>query len=348
MRGILMMLGVVLHSAQVFNPENTWHINSQQSFEFSAYLVHSIHVFRMPAFFIISGYFCLLTISRYGPEKFLNIRLKRILIPLITTAVIINSIQALILNTSGWNSFNLYEYLRDGLWVSHLWFLNNLVVYFIAAYFVAIYLRKPLKSANQLSTKIPFAIIMALLPLPWILIKIVSHFGFPLYAEFFGVIKIYNIFIYAPYFIFGVWLRGNETLLQRFSNINPVFSILVIALSYYIKTDLSASQSNLQLTFHEYFDVLGIWFSTSLCFNLFMRFTNKYSKTFFFLSDASYSVFLFHQVFVIGFGILLIQANIGGPFGLILLISMTTAVTFFIHHYIVSKFSLMRYLFNGK
>ena len=55
MRGVLMMLGVVLHSAQVFNPREEWLFYSQKSTEFAPILIDTIHLFRMPAFFIVSA-----------------------------------------------------------------------------------------------------------------------------------------------------------------------------------------------------------------------------------------------------------------------------------------------------
>ena len=81
MRAILMMLGVVLHSAQVFNPEQSWVIYSNNTDSIMTYIVNIIAIFRMPAFFVVSGYFCFLTLKKYQVRKFLNVRLKRLVIP---------------------------------------------------------------------------------------------------------------------------------------------------------------------------------------------------------------------------------------------------------------------------
>ncbi|MFK5949582.1 MAG: acyltransferase family protein [Methylococcales bacterium] len=352
MRGVLMMLGVFLHSAQVFNPAKGWIIYSEDSSILSAYLVDIIHTFRMPAFFIVSGYFCLLTIKRYGPDNFLNIRIKRIVIPLIITALTLNSIQTYILTKYGWISFNLETYLTEGEWVSHLWFLNNLIIYFLFAYFFARFFSKSISSLNSLIErpvrKIPFISIIFILPLIWISIKIMGKMGFPLYIELFGFLQLYDIFLYLPYFLFGIWLRGNENYLDKFSSINPIISIILMTIFYFISEAISQKESMLNNIINEYSKNIIIWFAASLCFYIFKKFTNKHSKFFYFLSDASYSVYLFHNVIVIILGIILINNNIGGTLGLVITIVSTCLISFFIHHYFISKVATAKYLFNGK
>ena len=57
MRSILMILGIVLHSANVFS-DSDWAIQNIDTSVYFSYLVEVIHLFRMPAFFIVSGFFC--------------------------------------------------------------------------------------------------------------------------------------------------------------------------------------------------------------------------------------------------------------------------------------------------
>lgn len=352
MRGILMMLGVVLHSAQVFNVEKSWAIYSNDSATIASYLIDIIHAFRMPAFFIVSGYFCLLTIKRYGPNKFFKVRIKRIIIPLVITGLTLNTLQAIILSNSGWRDFSLVQQFLEGGWVSHLWFLINLVIYFSVAFLCALTISKQINWLNtiftRLASKIPFFVLLIILPLSWIMIKISAKFGIPLYTSIGGVIDIYEIIFYLPYFIFGLWLRENPEKLFKFANINAILSISIIAVALFASSKLDASAGISQAITIQYLKVLVIWFSTSLCFHIFMKYANTHSPAFMFLSDASYSVYLFHHVFVISIGLFLIQVGLGGFTGLMTLIISITLITFVIHKYIISKFSILRYLYNGK
>ncbi|MDB4749990.1 acyltransferase family protein, partial [Rubripirellula sp.] len=56
LRAIAMLLGIVLHSAFSFAPI-PWIVRDSQQSEFFYYLVSFIHGFRMPLFFLISGFF---------------------------------------------------------------------------------------------------------------------------------------------------------------------------------------------------------------------------------------------------------------------------------------------------
>ena len=122
MRAILMILGVVLHSAQIFNPSQSWVLYSENNNPFFYFLVNTISTFRMPAFFIVSGYFCFLTLKKYKVRRFLTLRLKRIIVPFAFTAIILNTLQSLLLEWSGWQQFEYPDYLLKGEFVSHYGF----------------------------------------------------------------------------------------------------------------------------------------------------------------------------------------------------------------------------------
>ena len=57
------------------------------------WLIQSIHLFRMPAFFWISGYFFALTMSRGDSRVVLGRRLFRLLVPAIATWLTFNVAQ---------------------------------------------------------------------------------------------------------------------------------------------------------------------------------------------------------------------------------------------------------------
>lgn len=352
MRGILMMLGVFLHSAQVFNPEKTWAVFSEQSTVLSSYMLETIHLFRMPTFFIVSGYFCLLTIKKYGPTVFAKVRLQRILIPLIITALTLNSLQTYLLSSNGWLEFNLSIYLEKGRYISHLWFLVNLVIYFSCAYLIATYFSNATAKLNNTITTIftnyPFLLVLFFMPLIWIGMKSTGKLGFPLYGDILGVIDIYKLLFYIPYFVFGLWLRENPQLLLRFTSLPIIKTIALLALSVYLYKAFDSPANLLGTVLHEYFHTLASWLSAAICFYIFAKYFNKKSKAFFFISEASYSVYLFHHIIVIGTGIILINMSIGYVSGLLTLITSTFIITFAIHHFIISKTPVLRYLFNGK
>ena len=80
----MMMLGVVLHTALVFLPTDVWIYQDPDSSPFlSVLLVQVIHIFRMPVFFVMAGFFGAMLFERRGAGAFSLHRFDRIVIPLV-------------------------------------------------------------------------------------------------------------------------------------------------------------------------------------------------------------------------------------------------------------------------
>ncbi|MDB4625113.1 acyltransferase family protein, partial [Rubripirellula sp.] len=82
LRAIAMLLGIVLHSALSFAPI-PWIVQDSQQSQFFYYLFSFIHSFRMPLFFLISGFFTAMLWRKRGLLALFKQRSKRILLPLI-------------------------------------------------------------------------------------------------------------------------------------------------------------------------------------------------------------------------------------------------------------------------
>lgn len=348
MRSVFMMLGVVLHSANVFATRQSWVLTSQNTTIIADRIEESIHIFRMPAFFVIAGFFCMLSLGKYTPGKFLGVRMKRIIIPLVVTAVTLNTLQAILLTRIYDRQFELNNYLYEGGWISHLWFLNNLIIYFLLSAVVAVYFKKPVEVAgrllNQVVSIVPITGILLLLPTVSLMILGLNRTGFPLYSEVYGVLNIYNIMIYLPYFAFGVLLGANRELLNRFSSVNPAFSLLLIL----VAVSIMHSEIFQNEIIHAYLQYLVVWVAVSLCFTMFYRLFNSASDTWLYLSDASYTIYLFHHIIVIAIGYLILQLEFDPLVSLFFLIIITMTISLYIHKYIILKSGIARLLFNGK
>lgn len=131
LRGGLMSLGVVLHVAQSYgehgDPEWPFHDpGGNVAFDLLSYV---IHLFRMPTFFAIAGFFAAMVASRRGAPAYRADRLRRILGPLLVFAPLELAAEATI--TSWLRGGTVAEAVAgrfDGPvtswdpW-SHLWFL---------------------------------------------------------------------------------------------------------------------------------------------------------------------------------------------------------------------------------
>ena len=82
LRGVAMILGIVLHALLSFIP-TPWPVQDtrQNGLFFIPYA--AIHMFRMPLFFLISGFFTMFILQRHGLGGMIRQRVQRILLPLL-------------------------------------------------------------------------------------------------------------------------------------------------------------------------------------------------------------------------------------------------------------------------
>jgi glucan biosynthesis protein C len=83
LRAGALLLGIVLHSLMPFLPGGIWMVNDRYSSTWALVGTYLIHLFRMPLFLLLAGYFARMSLLRKGTRPFLVDRLKRIGLPLI-------------------------------------------------------------------------------------------------------------------------------------------------------------------------------------------------------------------------------------------------------------------------
>ncbi|MFL3008630.1 MAG: acyltransferase family protein [Candidatus Neomarinimicrobiota bacterium] len=178
MRAIMVLLGILLHLSLVFATfSNPFKLNSNSGhFIFDIMYVH-IHYFRMPAFFMISGFFSSLLYYNKSPKKMLLNRFKRIFLPLVVFIYplwIFNAYarQTSILQNEGLSPFNA---LIDGFkvfnktealfpWITiHLWFLY--LLFFMS---ISVFIAKIIFNRNNILNKKFKQIISLVFLKPWL------------------------------------------------------------------------------------------------------------------------------------------------------------------------------------
>ncbi len=82
LRAIAMLLGIVLHAALSFSPI-PWTVKDSQTSEVYSVLFAALHGFRMPLFFMLSGFFTAMLWRKRGLGGLIKQRLKRIALPLL-------------------------------------------------------------------------------------------------------------------------------------------------------------------------------------------------------------------------------------------------------------------------
>lgn len=264
-RGVLMMLGAVLHSANIYGASGGWLIRDGEGSLIIDVLTDAIHVFRMPTFFWISGYFCALTFARSGAQGLLRKRLPRILVPLLTTWATLNVIQ---LSFMAWTSQqDITETLRAGIPLYHLWFLIDLLVFiFIAALILP---RVPrLEAASDRVKSIPTPLILvALVVLSFSASVLVRSTGVA-YDPILKLTSLYRLATYAPFFVAGVYMYGNREIYTRLQQI-PIWSLFIaIPIAVHARTHLHDPSAIIRELSHTV-EILMIWVCVASILRLF-------------------------------------------------------------------------------
>ena len=85
LRAVAMLLGIVLHAAISFVPAASkgWAVQDVNQASWMSWMIAAVHGFRMPLFFMISGFFTAMLWRKRGLRSLLRHRAKRILLPLV-------------------------------------------------------------------------------------------------------------------------------------------------------------------------------------------------------------------------------------------------------------------------
>lgn len=92
LRAAMMLLGLVLHSAASYTATSlgeAWPYQDAQTSPAFDLVIFIIHLFRMPTFFVMAGFFAALLFYREGRAGFLRHRTRRLLLPLATAWVVL-------------------------------------------------------------------------------------------------------------------------------------------------------------------------------------------------------------------------------------------------------------------
>jgi glucan biosynthesis protein C len=164
----MMLLGVFLHAACGYaSLPDIWFFKDRITSIWMDATILVIHLFRMPVFYVMAGFFGALLYSRRGWRGVLKNRAARILAPFLLGLVVFSPI----LRPMGayfwfaerrpnpWAS--TVEYMTSGRWLhriepDHMWFLEYLVfLYVIALVMVPVFGRLPLGRAFRTLNRWP-------------------------------------------------------------------------------------------------------------------------------------------------------------------------------------------------
>ncbi len=134
LRALAMGLGIVLHAALPYVPNmpaEIWPTDDNSS-SLIAWIFHFIHIWRMPLFFMLSGFFASLLTERNSWRYWWKNRLLRILLPLMVFSPLMSATLPSIFRY-GITADLTYFYSNEGQ-PYHLWFLWHLLIFVVFSF----------------------------------------------------------------------------------------------------------------------------------------------------------------------------------------------------------------------
>lgn len=366
LRGTMMLLGILLHSAISFTVTPIgapWPYKATQTSALNDLLVFIIHLFRMPTFFVVAGLFAAMLYSRRGITDTLRNRSVRIAMPLLVGWLVLTPLvkSGFILGTTGgdWSAVaaifaSVGSMYLDQFSSMHLWFLYVLMLFYLGAGAVLPLLRRiPLTFRERwvggvaTVTRARWGPLALGAGMTALLIPMRTP-GLDTPTELIPFFP--ALFAYAVFFAYGWSLLSRRTALDALGARSWWYLITGLALAVvyagYVSNPVNSSA--------QYFHVIAITLAglpTVLLIlgsiGLFIRYCAAPSARFRYLSDASYWIYLVHLPFTIWIPVLLSTVAWPAAVKVLVTITVTTALAITTYHLFVRSTVIGEWL-NGR
>lgn len=367
----MMLLGIVLHAGLTYNVTkhgNGWAVQQTEDTSLvTDFLVLLIHVFRMPAFFLIAGFFGALLFYERGVHKMVSNRIARLAWPFLVFLFLLTPFQKFCMHytymaysgdASPW-TFALGQFLtpKDVLPTntSHLWFLYYLAMFTATGVVGALALERMPQFAAWLNRSV-----RRLFALPAGRAVVFSVIGCgllllcqkSLLSADNGFIPRWRPFIWFISFYAAGWgLYSSRGLLPSFERhagkVTALAFGLVVARALLILWSGGKLDPDAPTPLMIAIGGFSTWLFVFGLTGLFLRHAAGYSPLMRYVSDASYWVYLLHLPLVIFFPGLIADWPLPALMKFLLTIIFTAVVCFATYDLFVRNTIIGRFL-NGK
>lgn len=351
LRALAMIGGVFFHAALAYSPilNKFWFTADRQQSALVDVVGWFSHLFRMPLFFVIAGFFVAYLVSKCGMGGMLANRAKRILLPFIIFlplclwAVIASMMWAVaaVENKSPLLLMVTQAIATPGtppppLSTMHLWFLYNLVFFCIMTWVLSYINWSRLYNLFSAIKPLHFILLFPLLLLP-ALLSVSSPFPAPEKL----LPQLWSFGFFGLFFVLGYWMHRTEHFIEKFQPYAlPLFiaSLIIYAVYYYlvpkeITMPPAPVELPLNLTLKLCETYISVWM-TLVCLVAGKRYLNSRNRVMRFFSDSSYWIYIIHLplLFVVQYKLMDqdwgLFAKYSASVGITLLIGAVTYVLF--------------------
>lgn len=367
LRAVLMLLGIPYHAAMAYNTRVLWDVQSLDKSEALTFLSGILVTFRMPAFFMVAGYFAAMLLSRRPPFAWLRGRFVRLGVPFLTGLVLLAPPQLFFIDLK--DALNglmtmpqamdraAYDVTHPGFgWIMHLWFLPALL-----AYSTLVALTLALIQANSMTSlltsagdtlargrafALPIVLVLAII---WQIAINVAHtelLAMPSGLAYLMGHGVDPYLRYLPFFMLGVLLRAvpelRPSLIWQGGWILPT-----MALAAAIVASLLRGRTGLDVELLYYSaDAIAAILISAVLIGCATRFWNRPNQTVDRIVDASFTIYLLHHPLIYGLVTLFLLAA-WPPVLEFAIVCLLTLFLSYAAHRLIRRSRLALFLFNG-
>ncbi len=364
LRAIMMMLGLVMHSGITYATEGLeggiWPLKDPlNTTEALTFLTYFIHYFRMPIFFMMSGFFGALLFYERTVLKMINNRIKRIVYPFLLFLILLYPIVGFsviytgLVFTGDTNALaNVIPFLQNSteprqISTAHLWFLNYLIYITLTTVIIAILLKKSPAVTRYITRNFRIIFknpILRIITFSLVTILLLHTLNISWVGTASPLVpNIENYLFYLLFYLVGWVLFKSKDLLKTMMRYDWVNTLLGLTLFSFLFFRGEYLGINMQIVLNS----LLVWLLIFGISGLFIRFLSNHSKRMRYVSDASYWIYLVHIIPAVILPSFLVIYNMPAILKFLIVLTFSTFISFITYHYFVRSTFIGKFL-NGR
>jgi glucan biosynthesis protein C len=346
LRAAMMFLGIYLHAVVAYSPHGGWPFKPPQLTTTLDFSMIVIHVFRMPVFYVMAGFFAALLLQRYGARRAIANRFWRIVVPFVVGWIIIYPL-VMFMTAFGRRGLDpAIDFILSGRFLDHahplhLWFLEYLIVFYVLAAIlvVALPLVVPTRVRARLLGAFQSIVRSVWAPLPFgvlsfLALLLMAH---PWLEDPAGFVPAASLVVaYGIPFGFGWLLFLNAHLLDVLARRGWLYmaAAVVAFVAYYV---LLYSFADRGMAFYglRAAHALAMWCLILGVTGLFLRHLSGHSALGRYLCDSSYFLYIAHLPVIMAFQLVLLGVPLPPLVKIALVLAATIAVLLPVYRYAV-------------
>ena len=336
---------IIMHILLLYsNPNMPYYIKAGFSNDLLTIIISAFLVWLMPLLFTIAGITSYYSLKKRDVKGYFKERVSRLLIPFISSMILLNPILSYFGMKFHENlSVGFFNYyLTSFTFIDSSGFEGGLTLgpaWFILFLFLVSVIAVPFIKRFELTNKdfsIPSIVLIGLIPT---LLFPILNLG-----DYMGAGK--SIAVYLAFFLLGYYVLANDNVMEKLEKNKIIIGLLTLLLTvvYFIGC---ITANIIFVSIFSYYVVFFGWICILFLLTLGKIYLNKTNNIAQYLSESSFSIYIFHEPILIAIAFYMIQFTSDIFIQMISILLLTIPITLGVYT-ICKKFKVTKFLFGIK